>query len=93
MENVSDKINSIMLNYKYSSWPLIQGSCLEEETGGEIIEEVVIVVRYRAWPKPWISRVSWSLTYRHTVAQMVCPGDSILQLTLWRPSPDGRLVG
>ena len=59
MENVSDKINSIMLNYKYSSWPLIQGSCLEDETGGEIIEEAaIVVVRYRAWPKPRMSRVS-----------------------------------
>lgn len=58
-ENVSDKINSIMLDYKYSSWPLIQGSCLEYETGGEIIEEVAtVVVRYGAWPKPWMFKLS-----------------------------------
>ena len=63
MENVSDKINSIMLDYKYSSWPLIQGSCLEDETGGETIEEVAtVLVRYGAWPKPRMLRVSQSLT-------------------------------
>jgi hypothetical protein len=48
-----------MLDYKYSSWPLIQGSCLEDEIGGEIIEEVAtVVIRYRVWPKPRILRVS-----------------------------------
>jgi hypothetical protein len=48
-----------MLDYKYSSWPLIQGSCLEYETGGEIIEEVAtVVVRYGAWPKPWMFKLS-----------------------------------